>query len=186
MVESLISNPDQSVRHRSLTWSSISFVWPAEIQKRTRDSVSRVAGNPTVTTAQPRFNISRLTALETRSNNQRANVPIAWTSCLRYLSGHEDHNRYNGRVIIAIDNETHVNQLSTEIAHITGQLLNTFLTLRLNRIVSLAGRKINSLTIVGTIATHNDTQCSDDLINNRCRHTRWVACRMRVNTNMID
>ncbi len=52
------------------TWSSISFVWPAERQKRTRDSVNKVAGKPTVTTAQPRFNISRLTALEKNKTNQ--------------------------------------------------------------------------------------------------------------------
>lgn len=50
------------------TSSSISFVCDAERQKRTRPSTNGVAGNPTVTTATPRFNISRLNALKQKRN----------------------------------------------------------------------------------------------------------------------
>jgi len=56
------------------TSSSISFVCDAERQKRTRPRINGVAGKPTVTTATPRFNISRLNALE--KNKLAIEIPV--------------------------------------------------------------------------------------------------------------
>ena len=58
----LNKSPTSSIASNAL--SSISFVCEALRQNLTRDSVSGVAGNPTVTTAMPRFNISLLKALQ--------------------------------------------------------------------------------------------------------------------------
>ncbi len=60
----LSSSPTSSMAAKAL--SSISLSCEALRQKRTRDSVRRVAGKPTVTTAMPRFNISWLKALKRR------------------------------------------------------------------------------------------------------------------------
>ena len=47
------SSPIRSVT--SITWSSISFVCAAEMQKRVRDSISGVAGKPAPIVATPIF-----------------------------------------------------------------------------------------------------------------------------------
>jgi hypothetical protein len=85
-----------------------------------------VAGNPTVTTAQPRFNISRFTALEKEILLHR--WPSGKSLSLRYFGGHEDHHWHNRRVVITINNKTHIHELSTEITHIASQLMNSLLT----------------------------------------------------------
>lgn len=52
------------VYRRKSTLSSISFVWDAEMQNRTREAAIGVAGNPTTTTAMSFDNIYRLKALK--------------------------------------------------------------------------------------------------------------------------
>jgi len=51
-------------RKEAVTWSSMRLSWAAERQKRARDSMIGVAGNPTTTTAIPRFRHSRPNALK--------------------------------------------------------------------------------------------------------------------------
>ena len=101
------------------TWSNISFVWPAERQKRTRDSVRCVAGKPTVTTAQPRFNISRLTALKNKFDFEEKIESIETEKkFLRDFCRHKNHHGNNRGIIITINNKTHIDQLSTKITNV--------------------------------------------------------------------